>query len=275
MSKPKPVPAPPGLPLTGVESHAHLTGKQFKDDLPQVLQRAREAGIEFLCQVFLHPDAWRDGRKLFDQHPWVFFTLGIHPTDAGDFNNKVLLDMMQAMTQDKRIKAVGEIGLDFYWKDCPPEVQRPAFVSQLGLARQMELPVVIHSRDATEETFAILEGEGFKGYDVLWHCFGGDIPMAARIVDNGWMLSIPGPVTFPANRALREAVAWAPLDRLMVETDCPYLAPMPLRGKRNEPAYAAYTIEAMARARGMDPGELWTVCGNNAKRFYRLQGSGE
>lgn len=269
--KNKPVSPPPGLPLTGVESHAHLNGKQFKDDLPEVLRRAREAGVEWLGQVFLHPEAWREGRKLFDEYPWVFFLLGIHPTEAGELNNKVLFDISKAIQEDSRIKAIGEIGLDYYWKDCPPEVQKPVFLSQLGLARQTGLPVVIHSRDAADDTFAILEAEGFKGYDVLWHCFGGDIPMARRIVDNGWMLSIPGPVTFPSNHDLREAVAWAPLDRLMVETDCPYLAPAPLRGKRNEPAYAAYTIEAMARARNMAPADLWSVCGNNAKRFFRLE----
>lgn len=261
---------PPQLPKTGVESHAHLDSRHFKDDLEDVLARAYSAGVERIGQVFLHPNAWREGRGLFDAHPGVFFLLGIHPTEAHDYNEKVRDDIKKAVAEDSRIRAIGEIGLDYYWKDCPPDVQKPVFAAQLELCRECDLPAVIHCRDATNDTLKMLIDMGMRDYPVLWHCFGGDKELALQIVDLGWHLSIPGPVTYPANSALREAVAAVPLERLLVETDCPYLSPVPLRGKRNEPANLGYTIAAMAEARGLSAEEMWTQCGNNAKFFFKL-----
>ncbi len=272
-SKKQPFFPPPVLPCTGVESHAHLNSKQFAQDFDEMLVRAKNAGVAQILQVFLSPEAWRTGKDRFSAnpaHPEVFFLLGIHPTDAHEHPPDVLQGVRAAVKEDPRIRAIGEIGLDYYWKDCPRDVQRAMFLAQLSLARELALPVVIHSRDATDDTFALLEEQNFTGYPLLWHCFGGDVSMAERIVDAGWHLSIPGPVTYPANSALREAVAAVPLDRLLVETDCPYLAPAPLRGKRNEPANLGYTIAAMAEARGMAPADLWTVCGDNARRFFGI-----
>lgn len=221
-------------------------------------------------QVFLSPKAWAEGRGLFAKYPNIFFLLGIHPTEAQLVTPETIQGIRDAVAEDTRIKAIGEIGLDYYWKDCPAEIQKKALSIQLHLARELSLPVVVHCRDAEEETFAVLEAEGFANYNLLWHCFGGDSVMAARIVGNGWHISIPGPITFPANSALREAVASIPADRLLVETDCPYLSPVPLRGKRNEPANLGYTIAAMAEARGVMAEDLWTLCGDNARRFFNL-----
>ena len=176
--------------------------------------------------------------------------------------------MRGAFAQDARLRAVGEIGLDFYWDDCPPDIQRAAFRAQLAMAREVGRPVVIHSRDAFDDTMLVLEEEGFSGYPLLWHCFGGDAAQAARIVAHGWHVSLPGPVSYPANEPLREAARTLPLDRLLLETDCPYLSPVPYRGKRNEPAYMVFTAQAVAQARGMDVVELWTVAGENARRFF-------
>lgn len=274
MSKKKNQPfyPPPVLPRTGVESHAHLNSKQFAPDLEAVLSRAADAGVAQIIQVFLSPEAWAEGKALFADHPNVFFLLGIHPTEAQLYTAETELGIRRAVASDTRIRAIGEIGLDYYWKDCPPELQKQVFVSQLHLARSLALPVVIHCRDAEQDTFAILEHEGFTGYPLLWHCFGGNTNMALRIIDNGWHISVPGPVTFPANGDLREAVAAIPAGKLLVETDCPYLSPVPLRGKRNEPANLGYTIAAMAEARGTSAQELWTLCGDNARRFFSLPG---
>lgn len=272
MSKKKPVITPPPvLPCTGVESHAHLNSRQYAADLEEVLARAQQAGVERIGQIFLSPEAYAKDVARFDAHPEVFFLLGIHPTEAFLYSPETAKGMMDIIKTDSRVRAVGEIGLDYYWKDVPHDTQKEVFTAQLALAKECALPPVIHSRDATEDTFAILEAEGFVGRPLLWHCFGGDTAMARKIVDAGWHLSIPGIVTYPANAALREAVAAVPLDRLLIETDCPYLTPMPLRGKRNEPAYLPYTIEAMAAARHMPVEELWTICGDNAKRFFSLQ----
>lgn len=272
MSKKKKTPyfPPPELPCTGVETHAHLDSSQFVEDLDDVIQRAKQAGVQQIGQVFLHPEKWEKTKDIFLAHPDFFFLLGIHPTDSHEVDETVLDAIASILANEPRIKAVGEIGLDYYWKECPPERQKLFFRKQLALAKELNKPVVIHSRDAEEETIALLQEEGFSGRPLLWHCFGGAIPMAKKILDSGWHISIPGPVTYPANQALRESVAMIPLDRIMVETDCPYLAPHPMRGKRNEPAFLGYTIAVMAEAKGMAPEELWTICGDNARRFFAL-----
>ncbi len=267
---PLPTPESLGLPLVGVESHAHLNSRQYDQDRDEVLQRARRSGVARIANVFLSPEAWETGRAFFAGHPEVFFLLGIHPTEAANCDAATLERMRQIFTQDTRVRALGEIGLDYYWKDCPPEVQRKAFVSQLQLAEELDLPVVVHSRDAFEDTFGLLTEQGFAGKALLWHCFGGDADQARRIVAAGWHVSIPGPITFPSNHVLREAVKEIPLNRLMVETDCPYLSPVPYRGKRNEPAYLAFTITALAQTLDMDRDEIWGICGKNALGFFRL-----
>jgi len=268
--KPQPFFPPPKLPRTGVESHAHLNSRHYALDFAEVMERASDAGVAQIIQVFLCPEAWAEGKERFAAYPGVYFILGTHPTEAMHYGPSIEQGMRAAIAADPRIRAVGEIGLDFYWKDCPPDTQKNVLLAQLKLAGDLALPVVIHCRDAEDEMFSLLEGEGFSEYPLLWHCFGGDRAMMERIIGNGWHISVPGPVTFPANTALREAVANIPADRLLVETDCPYLSPAPLRGKRNEPANLGYTIAAMAQARGVSPAELWTLCGDNARKFFGI-----
>jgi TatD DNase family protein len=263
-----------------VESHAHLDDPRFLKDLDQVLVRAAAAGVAQLGQVFLGPEAWEAGKGRFPHnpaHPEVFFLIGIHPAEAHTFAPEAperLRAILRGDPAARRIRALGEIGLDYHWKDCPPPVQKEMFRRQLRLARDLDLPVVIHCREAVEDAFSLLLAEGFARRPLLWHCFGGDSALAARIVEAGWHLSIPGPVTYPANENLRRAVASIPRDRLLVETDCPYLAPHPLRGRRNEPAFLGYTIAAMAEARGLAPEDLWALCGENARRFFGLKAAG-
>lgn len=256
------------LPCVGCDSHAHLDGEEFDADREEVLARARAAGVATIGNIFLHPDTWRQKRAYFDAHPEVFFVLGIHPCDGQQCTPEVMAAIRDAFAEDERLRAVGEIGLDFYWDDCPKEIQYQALHDQLQLARELEKPVVIHCRNAEAETLTTLEARGFAGYPLLWHCFGGDADMARRIIRNGWYISIPGPVSYPANKAVREALAVIPDDRLLLETDSPYLSPVPWRGKRNEPAFTVFTVRHMAAARGMEPEELWQLCGNNARRFF-------
>ena len=169
---------------------------------------------------------------------------------------------------------MGEIGLDYYWDDCPRDAQHRAFVQQLELARELGKPVVIHCREALHDTLELLEGNGMREYPLLWHCFGGDAALAARIIDNGWHISVPGPVTYPANTAQREALCRIPLDRLHIETDCPYLAPQDWRGRRNEPAFTVFTAACVAAARNLPPADLWEQCGKNTARFFGLAPAG-
>lgn len=274
MSKKKDLPriAPQALGLLpgGADAHAHLDS--LSDDLAAVMERAEQAGITHIGQVFLGPAAYRAHQQAMRGYPGLFFLLGVHPCDALECTGDVLADMRAAFSADDRLKGVGEIGLDFYWKDCPHPIQEEAFRLQLALARDVSLPVVIHSRDAAMDTLRILEAEGLAGRPVLWHCFSGDaVSHLDRILANGWHVSIPGPVTYPANQALRDAAARVPLDRLHVETDCPYLAPLPWRGKPNEPAYVVFTAAAVAKARNMTVAELWAACGRNTTRFFGVE----
>ncbi|MDR2604849.1 MAG: TatD family hydrolase [Desulfovibrio sp.] len=261
---------PPVLPRTGVDAHAHLDDNRFREDLEQVVARASAAGVAQIIQVFLGPDAWEQGREIFTAYPDIYFTLGIHPNEADTYDAAAENGIRDAVKSDTRIRAVGEIGLDYYRDTCPRRVQKEVFAKQLRLARELDLPVVIHCRDAEEDTLALLDAEGFAGYPLLWHCFGGDTHAARRILTEGRHISLPGPLTYPANRDLRAAATEIPLNRLMTETDCPYLAPVPLRGRRNEPAWTAYVLAALAEARNMPPADLWTACGDNARRFFGI-----
>lgn len=269
-AKKKTILPPPQLPCIGVDSHAHLNFPDLREDFAAIMERARQAGVKNIGQVFLSPEALDEGEHLFDDYPGVFFLLGIHPTDAHEHDIGVIDEIERCLRENPRIRAIGEIGLDYYWKDCPPEIQEDFFVRQLSLAKQLDMPVAIHCRDAEEDTLAILKEQDMAGRPVLWHCFGGDWHFAQKIVDAGWHISIPGTVTFAKNEALREAVSTIPSDRIMVETDCPFLAPVPMRGKRNEPGLLGYTIAAMAEARGVEVEELWATCGENARRFFNI-----
>lgn len=258
------------LPSGGVDSHAHLDGEEFDTDRDAVIQRATAAGISHIGNIFLDPLTFGERRHLFDAHPGVFFVLGIHPCDGQRCTPEALDAIRAAHAAEPRLRAIGEIGLDFHWDDCPPEIQYQAFAAQLDLARELSLPVVIHCREAEKECLLTLESRNFQGYPLLWHCFGGDAALARRIIHNGWHISIPGPVSYPANSALREAVAAIPDDRLLLETDAPYLSPVPWRGTRNEPAYTVFTVRHMAEARSTSPENLWQTCGNNARRFFGI-----
>ncbi len=267
---PLPEPESLALPRTGVESHAHLDLEPFAADLAEVLDRARRSGVRGMGNVFLGPDAYHAGKALFAAAPDVFFLLGIHPGDADKCDAQAVAAMRQAFADDPRLRAVGEIGLDYYWDDHPRDLQQQVFRMQLALAREVERPVVIHSRDANADVLAILEEEGFRNYPLLWHCFGADAATAERIVANGWHVSIPGPVSYPKNDGLREALRVIPQDRMLLETDCPYLTPMPYRGKRNEPAFLVFTARVVAETLGVPVADLWTQCGRNAARFFGL-----
>ena len=280
--KPRPGPETLELPLCGVDSHAHLDmrdseadedGRELPDDLEEVLRAAKNAGVARVGNVFLGPEAYERGRGLFAAHPEVFFILGIHPTDALQYTPERLEKMRAAFLADPRLRAVGEIGLDYYWDDAPPEAQEPALRGQLGLARDLGLPPVIHCRDAEAETLRILDDEGFAGRPLLWHCFGAGPELAEAVLARGWTVSIPGPVTYRKNDELRAAVAMIPLERMLVETDSPYLAPEPWRGKRNHPALAAFTAAAVAEIKGLDTEEVWRATGQNALRFFGLDNS--
>ncbi|WP_428560780.1 MAG: TatD family hydrolase [Solidesulfovibrio sp. DCME] len=270
-SQPRPDPASLGLPPVGVESHAHLDmGEYDAETVDAVLDRALAAGVAAVGNVFLGPAAYVARREQFAGRPEVFFLLGVHPCDAATAGPGELAAMDAAFAADARLRAVGEIGLDYYWNPETAEKQKRLFREQLALARGLGLPAVIHSRAAEADTLAVLDDMGFRDRPLVWHCFGGDATLAGEILSRGWHLSLPGPVTYPKNVALAEAVASMDLSRVLLETDAPYLAPEPWRGKRNEPAFLAFTCLRVAALTGRDPADVWRLTGDNARRLFGL-----
>ena len=268
--KPRPGPESLGLPCTGVDHHAHLDMGEYDGELAEVLDRARGAGVAMVGNVFLGPEAYKRNASLLRERKEVFFQLGVHPHDASTWNEKTGAQIEEAFKEDDRLRALGEIGLDFYYDMSPRDVQREVFREQLSLAKELEVPVVIHCREAREDTFRILDDMGFRDRPLMWHCFGGDREFAGAVLERGWHISVPGPVTYSKAMELQEAVGTIPANRLTLETDCPFLAPEPWRGKRNEPAFLAFTAVAVAKLRGVDPAELWEQCGETAKRFFGI-----
>jgi TatD DNase family protein len=257
-----------GLSPVGADSHAHLDGRGY--DLDAVLARARLCGVRTVGNVFLGPQAYHEGRALFEGLGDVFFLLGVHPHDAAKMKEADLEAIREAFNKDPRLRAVGEIGLDYYYDFSPKEDQQHWFRRQLALARELDQPVVIHCRDAEDDCLAMLDQAGFGGRPLLWHCFGLGPDWARLITERGWHISVPGTVTYARSEALREAVRAIPADRLLLETDCPYLSPEPYRGKTNEPALLGFTAREIARLRGEDLAGLWQRCGDNTRKFFGL-----
>jgi TatD DNase family protein len=267
----RPDPATLGLSGEGIDTHAHLDLPEFDEDRETVLGRAAAAGVVSIGNVFLGPAAFARGRTLFANHPEVFFLLGIHPHDASTCTPDNLSTMERFFADEPKLLALGETGLDFFYDRSPREVQLQVFRDQLVLARERDLPVVVHSRDAFEETISTLDDLGFGNRPLLWHCFGGDKAMARTILDRGWLISIPGTVTYGKSLALREAVTMIPPDRMVLETDCPFLAPEPYRGKRNEPAFSAFTAAVVAHLQGSETDLIWKTCAATARAFFRME----
>lgn len=271
MSHKKPVRIDPlmeALPPGGVDSHAHLDSGEFDQDRKAVIETARRVGVSGLVNVFLHPEDYQAHKGEFAGDSGICYILGIHPHDGERVTPACLDEIAKIFQTDAKVRAVGEIGLDYHFDHCPRDIQRQVFALQLELAKKLQKPVVIHCREAENDCLTLLEAGGFKDYPLLWHCFGGDSDLAKRILRNGWHISLPGSLTYPANKATVEAARFIPADRLLLETDCPYLSPVPWRGTVNQPANLVFTARFAAAAREESPEELWLQCGRNASSFF-------
>lgn len=256
-----------------IDSHCHLAGAEFEADLPDVIERARLAGVVAAVVILgaedeAELDRWLRVRALW---PEARSAVGVHPHRAGEFAadpEAAARLLIERLDQVPDVGAVGEIGLDYHYDFAPRPVQQAVFRAQLAVARARRLPVVIHTREAEADTLAILAEVPAGGPGGVFHCFSGDPAAAGRALATGFHVSIPGIVSFPKANELREAVRQVPLDRLLVETDSPYLAPVPHRGRRNEPAFVARVVEVVAGARQMEVGELAAAVTGNARRLF-------
>ena len=254
-----------------IDSHAHLEMTDFDRDRPQTLMRARRAGVEAIVTVGTTLADCRKAVAIADQYPEVYAAVGIHPHDARDIVPETY-DALKEMACRDKVVAWGEIGLESYRDLSPRETQMERFREQLALAAETDLPVIIHDREAHAETLAALEVWQGRKRGVV-HCFSGDWAMARRCLDLGFYISIAGPVTYPKNEKLRDIARRVPLDRLLVETDAPYLAPQTLRGRRNEPAYVVHAAGEIAAVRSIPLAELDRATTQNAARLFGLPNS--
>lgn len=261
-----------------IDSHCHLDGPKFDADRNEILQRARDAGVEHLLLIGNGdgPDTADCALKLAQEHDWMHATLGIHPHEARLANEANLQQLAQWAT-DPKIVAWGEIGLDYWYDHSPRDIQQQVFIQQLELAKHLDLPIVIHCRpsaksdtDAWDDLFRLLH-DHWSGRTGVMHCFTGTIEQAKRSLDLGFLLSFAGNVTFPKAQNIRDAALLCPLDRMLIETDSPYLAPIPHRGKRNEPAHVAATAAYIAQLRSMSPADLGRATTDNFYRFFKIQ----
>ena len=241
-----------------IDSHCHIAGQEFAGDLDAVVSRARAAGLQGALTILAADDdvELRQASAVQRLWPEVRFSIGIHPHAAGKFAESpagAAAAVEAAIASQPGARAVGEIGLDYHYDFAPRDAQHAVFRAQIALARQRRLPLVIHTREAEDDTFAILAEERAGEVPVVFHCFTGNLATARRVLDAGYDLSLAGIVTFPRAAELKEVAAFVPLDRLLVETDSPYLAPVPHRGKRNEPAHVALVADHVASLRGDTP----------------------
>jgi TatD DNase family protein len=252
-----------------IDTHAHLSLPQFDKDRTEVIKRARDAGIKHIITVGTDSDDCRKAVALAQEHDFISAAVGIHPHDAKTINEETY-SLLRELAADNNVVAIGEIGLDFYRNLSLRKTQTHHFREQLRLAREVSLPVIIHDREAHQEVLKILQEEKAETVGGVIHCFSGDWEMAKACLDMGFYISIPGTITFKKSEEYHKLIRDLPLDRILVETDCPFLAPHPLRGKRNEPAYVQYVAEAVARIKMIAQEELAEITTQNAQKLFNL-----
>lgn len=257
-----------------IDSHCHIDGKEFDEDRDEVIARALDAGVRIMLNIGTgepKSGSFEKAVELAEKYDSVFASVGVHPHDAKLFDDEAE-KLLRGLAESKKVIAWGEIGLDYYYDHSPRDVQREVFVRQLRIAKELNMPVTIHSRDADEDTVEILrdecKSENFSGG--IMHCFGGSVEMARDCLDLDFLISFAGNVTFKKADNLRDAAKIVTLDKLLIETDCPYLTPVPYRGKRNEPARVVETAKFLSEFYGIEFEKLASVTTENFLKFFKL-----
>lgn len=254
-----------------IDTHAHLDDPKFKDDIDDVIKRAQDAGIENIITV----GAWQKEKglrhivELADRYDFVYAAIGVHPHDVKDAGEDAFNEI-KGFSSHEKVIAIGETGLDYHYEYSPKDIQKKVFIKHIRLARELNLPLTIHSRDAEGDTLEILVAEGVQDIGGVLHCFSGSYDMAKRCLDMGLYLSFTGVVTFPKAANVHEVVKRIPIERMLIETDCPYLAPEPHRGKRNEPAFVVETAKRIAEIKGLSFDDAARITTLNAKELFAI-----
>lgn len=251
------------------DTHAHYNDEAFDKDRDELLKSLDENGIGTVVNVGASIQSTKETLQLTRRYSFVYGSAGVHPNETGELNDG-LMDWLRQITEKDKIVAVGEIGLDYYWEEPEPEIQKYWFVRQLALAREAELPVIIHSRDAARDTLDIMKAERAGDIGGVIHCFSYGVDLAREYLQMGFYLGVGGVVTFHNARKLKEVVKYTPLEQLVLETDCPYLSPEPNRGRRNSSLNLFYIAEQIGQIKNIPVDEVIAVTSRNAGQLYRL-----
>lgn len=251
------------------DSHAHYDDESFDKDRYELIEKLHnEENIVGIMNCGASLEGMRDSVKLACKYDFIYAAVGIHPEEADEFNEDVI-DEIREFSKSSKVKAIGEIGLDYYWEENPPrEKQKEIFIRQMELARELKLPVIIHSRDAQEDTLDILKM--FPEVKGVVHCFSGSVETARECVEIGYYIGITGVITFKNAKKVKEVVKAIPIDRLLVETDCPYMAPVPHRGTRNQSSYIKHIIDEISEIKGISQEEIEEITINNTKELFNI-----
>jgi TatD DNase family protein len=251
------------------DTHAHLNADQYKEDLHEVMERAKEAGVSNIVVVGFDTLTIKRAIELAEAHDYIYACVGWHPVDAIDMTDDDL-KWIEELANHPKVVAIGEMGLDYHWDKSPHDIQKDVFRKQIRLAKKVKLPIVIHNRDATADIVEILKEEGAAEVGGIMHCFSGSVEIAKECLEMNFYISLGGPVTFKNAKKPKEVALEIPLDRLLIETDCPYLTPHPYRGQRNEPSYVKLVAEQIAEIKGVTFEEIARATSDNAKKLFGI-----
>ena len=251
------------------DTHVHVNAEQFNEDLEEVIERAQEVGVKNMIVVGFDRPTITRAMELVEIYDFMFAAVGWHPVDAIDMTEEDL-QWIEELSAHPKVVAIGEMGLDYHWDKSPKDIQKDVFRKQIRLAKKVKLPIIIHNREATADIVSILKEEGASEVGGIMHCFSGSAETALECIDMNFYISLGGPVTFKNAKKPKEVAAAVPLDRLLIETDCPYLAPHPFRGKRNEPSYVKLVAEQIADIKQLSVEEVSQATTNNAKKLFGI-----
>lgn len=249
------------------DSHAHLDDARFQPDFDDILARMRENGVTGMMNIGCDLPSSERSVALAERYDWIWAAVGSHPDDA-DHVDEARIARYRALCQNPRVRAIGEIGLDYHYEDIPREIQKNAFRMQLALAQELSMPVVVHEREAHEDGMRIIDE--FPEVKGVFHCYSGSLEMAKELVKRGWYIGFTGVVTFKNARKAVEVAEKIPLDRILIETDCPYMAPEPFRGRRNDPSLVPFVAKKIAALRGISAEAAAAATAENARRLFRI-----
>ncbi|MFS0749667.1 TatD family hydrolase [Oceanobacillus sp. 1P07AA] len=251
------------------DTHVHLNAKQFEDDREETIQRAYDAGVENMVVVGFDRETIPLAIEIAESYPDIYAAVGWHPVDAIDMTEEDL-NWIEQLSSHPKVVAIGEMGLDYHWDKSPKDIQKKVFRKQIALAKKVNMPIIIHNREATEDIIKILQEENAKEIGGIMHCYNDSVDYVQDCLDMNFYISLGGPVTFKNAPLPKEVAKEVPLDRLLIETDAPFLAPHPNRGKRNEPAYVRLVAEQIAAIREMSVEEISGITTRNARRFFKI-----